>query len=143
MLTTTGDHNISDFISRHIREGDNELLKEEKEIIEHTYIVGKHFRMELREAVSTDSVISKIINMVQKGKIVHDEYCNVKRFGTIFKEFYFTDNLLMRRDKIVIPESLRTRIIHCGHDGHQGIVKTNQKVKILVARYGRTHTNIY
>ena len=129
-----GYHNISDFISRHINEGDNELSKEEKDIIEHVHTLLENTfdcvsLQELREAVSADPVISKIINMVQKGKIVHDEDCNVKRCVTIFKELYTTDNLLMRRDRIVIPESLRTRIIHCGHDGHQGIVKTKQLLR--------------
>ena len=62
--------------------------------------------------------------MVQKGKIIHDEDCSVKPFVTTFKELYITDDLLVRRDRIVIPELLRTRIIQSGHDGHQGFVKT-------------------
>ena len=40
---------------------------------------------ELREAVSADSFLSKIINMLQ----------NVKRFVTIFKELYIADDLLI------------------------------------------------
>ena len=84
---------------------------------------------ELHEAISADSVLSKIISMVQKGEIIHDEDCSVKPFVTIFKELYITDDLLMRRNRIVIPELLLTRIIQSGHDGHQGIVTTKSLLR--------------
>ena len=39
------------------------------------------------------------------------------------------DGLLLRSNKIIIPSNLQQKIISLGHEGHQGIKKTQDIIK--------------
>ena len=36
----------------------------------------------------------------------------------VYNELYVANDLIMRHNKIIVPESLRYRIMDAGHEGH-------------------------
>ena len=54
----------------------------------------------------------------------------LKHFSKIKEELTVNDtgDLILRRNRIVIPKALRKQTLALAHEGHQGIVKTKQKV---------------
>ena len=51
---------------------------------------------------------------------------------TCIKSKLFTIGKLVMRDRIVIPNTLRKRVLEAAHEGHQGIVKTKSRLRTKV-----------
>ena len=53
-------------------------------------------------------------------------------YQSIATELSQVDGVLLRGQRIVIPASLRNRVVELAHEGHQGIVKTKQRLRSKV-----------
>ena len=53
-------------------------------------------------------------------------------FVKVWSELSVCDGLLLRQERLVIPESLQTRIIKIAHKGHLGIVNTKRLLRSKV-----------
>ena len=53
-------------------------------------------------------------------------------YTCIKNELCTIGKLVMRGDRIVIPNTLRKRILEAAHEGHQGIVKTKSRLRTKV-----------
>jgi hypothetical protein len=53
-------------------------------------------------------------------------------YQAVKSELSVCDSVLLRGERIVIPVSLRSRCIELAHEGHQGIVKTKQRLRTKV-----------
>ena len=51
-------------------------------------------------------------------------------FVKVWSELSVCDGLLLRQERLVVPESLQARIIKIAHEGHLGIVNTNKVTTI-------------
>jgi len=71
---------------------------------------------EIQLETSKDPNLSKIVEALEKG-------VSLKKFGLQDHEFALNKGILLRKDRVVIPESLRSRILKELHLGHMGIVK--------------------
>lgn len=89
---------------------------------------------EFNAACETCPELTQLRHQVQKGwprsgKHVTDElvlYFNVPN------ELAVVDSLVMRgSDRLVVPMSLRSRVLDLAHEGHQGIVRTKQRLREL------------
>ena len=47
-------------------------------------------------------------------------------------EFWLFGHILMRGNKVVVPETLRDKIIKLAHEGHQGMVRTKSRIRSRV-----------
>ena len=56
----------------------------------------------------------------------------LKPFWLVRSEFSLHDNLLLHSNRIVIPESLQQEVLGQLHEGHQGIVKCQNRARISV-----------
>ena len=127
-----GESNISDYISRHFDKSNKTATKEAKEIESHIHAVMSTTDDcisidELKKETSTDPILSHLKDILIGGmnqRMMNNLSYNFQGFKHIYKELYVVDELIMRRNKIIVPASLCKRVIHTGHDGHQGIVKT-------------------
>ena len=91
----------------------------------------------VRQATSNDKTLQKIIACVHKGYI--DSNPELKEYRQVFSELAVSDGILLRGDKLVIPEadvipgnSMRRPVVDLAHEGHQGTVKTKQLLRSKV-----------
>ena len=52
-----------------------------------------------------------------------------REYRTVSRELTVLEKLVLRGSRIVFPRSLRSRILHPAHEGHQGVVKTKQRLR--------------
>lgn len=128
-----GAYNIADYLSRHpIIE--NSILDDEDTTERHVYFVSNHAipksmtRDEIVDATKKDIVLGELRRMI-RGKTAKDPTELSKgiaaEFGRVFEELSFTDDgLIMRGDRLILPETLHMRALKIAHEGHQGITKT-------------------
>lgn len=57
------------------------------------------------------------------------EQCPVTAYRTVRDELTCFGNMLIRGTRLVIPEKFRKRVLKLAHEGHQGIVKTKQRLR--------------
>ncbi|CAK1603709.1 unnamed protein product [Parnassius mnemosyne] len=83
----------------------------------------------LRDAINKDRIMKKVIHYVLEGwpKKVNDP--EIKPYSLCKLELSYENGCLMRGHKIVIPGSLRDRVISELHTSHMGIVKTKAEAR--------------
>ena len=82
---------------------------------------------ELKKETAADKVLSQLISLIGKDRC--DNTKDLKPYSHVFSELWTIDGLLMRNDKIVIPQSLQARCIEAAHEGHQYTTKTLQLLR--------------
>ena len=76
-----------------------------------------------------DATLQGLIKALEKGFLPNDN--TLREYKTVFNELTYTDQVLLRGDRLVIPDaelypgsgSLRQLVVDNAHEGHQGIVK--------------------
>ena len=83
-------------------------------------------------ATKDDPTLQKVIQIIHNNHWRHamsNPDQDVKPFISVRNELAVTDNnLLLKNDKIVVPENLQQQVINLAHAGHQGIVKTKKLI---------------
>ena len=85
---------------------------------------------EMRSETSKDAALSKLLAEIHSRKWSNDEL--LKAYSGIKEELSVFEGVILRGTRIVVPQSLRKRILKLAHETHQGIVKTKQ---FLQARF--------
>uniref|UniRef100_A0A7M5XNH5 Endonuclease n=1 Tax=Clytia hemisphaerica TaxID=252671 RepID=A0A7M5XNH5_9CNID len=62
--------------------------------------------------------------------ITNDKMSPKCQYFTMRHSFSIVNNVVMFNDRIFIPKSLRQHIIQIAHEGHQGIVRTKQRLRV-------------
>jgi hypothetical protein len=60
------------------------------------------------------------------------ENCPIASYRAVRSELTCLGNIVIRGTRIVIPKSLRHQVLELAHEGHQGIVKTKQRLRTKV-----------
>ena len=58
--------------------------------------------------------------------------CKMPGYVSVKNELCTIGKLVLRGDRIVIPQSLRRSVVESAHEGHQGIVKTKSRLRTKV-----------
>ena len=124
------DQVVADYLSR------MEHQVEEVHTIDHATIdevsshmlVGEHWRSKLVEHTSTDPTLQAIKKQVLVGwpEQRHELPEELRTFHTFHEELAFTDGLIFRGDRVVVPRSLRMDMmkeVHCAHMGVQACLR--------------------
>jgi len=69
--------------------------------------------------MSNDKMLTKIRKALVEGK-------SLKPLGYNDGEFALQDNIIFKRERVVIPETLRTKVLRELHSGHFGTVRMKQ-----------------
>ena len=107
------------------------LVVEEDDIIvnrvKHGYMPDPVTISVLKHFTKEDPVLSKVGQDVQKGRL-RDELTRTK-YKQVLRELSFVDNVLLKGDRIVIPDKLRPDILALAHEGHPGRVSMLQQIR--------------
>lgn len=125
---------IADYLSRYFRDTDEP--EEDKTITEAvlTINVSDDRKVEFQTETDKDSVLRKIKMFCrngwpnQKGKCDED----AKFFYRLRDELMVEDDIIFYKDRIVVPASMKTKILGQLHESHLGIVKTKKRAKELL-----------
>ena len=92
---------------------------------------------DMRCETSKDVTLSKLLAQIQNGKWSRET--DLEPCSRIKDELSILGGAILRRNRIVVPQSLRKQILSLAHETHQGIVKTKQflRTRFVLAWYGR------
>ena len=87
---------------------------------------------EIRRATARDTILSRVYQFTQHGwpRKVDDE--SLKPFFTRKDELTTHDGVLLWGMRVIVPSTLRKKILSELHSGHQGIVRTKQLARSYV-----------
>ena len=136
LIYRPGKTNPADYLSRHVRWAS--IPKGKSWLDDQTYNVVIHavhsyglILDELKEETSRDECLQKVINAITTGKwdTIHKEHSS---YWNIRDELSVSEGLVIRGERIVIPEILQNRVVNIAHASHQGIVKTKALLRETV-----------
>ena len=55
-----------------------------------------------------------------------------KQYLPVRNELTFIGHVILRGTRIVMPQALRKRVVSLAHEGHQGVVKTKERLRTKV-----------
>jgi len=81
---------------------------------------------EIKQEAKHDAEMQAVIKAVEINQWSNQE---VQHYKKIKDELSVFNGLVLRRNRIVIPSTLRSKAVDLAHGGHQGIVKTKQLIR--------------
>ena len=84
---------------------------------------------EIENASESDPELKLLREWIKTGNW---EECSQPSLKALRHEFSVFGQLVLRGTRIIIPKSLRERVIEIAHEGHQGIVKTKERLRCSV-----------
>ncbi|XP_065198369.1 uncharacterized protein K02A2.6-like [Sycon ciliatum] len=86
---------------------------------------------EIADATTTDTTLQAVLSSLQTGRW-DSNHTTVRPYFALRHELSESDGLLLRNDRLVIPTALQRRTLQLAHAGHQGIVRTKQRLNSKV-----------
>ncbi len=86
---------------------------------------------EIVKQTQLDPILQEVIQQIKIGWI-NDKIPSVQQFRQVRHDLTYTNGLVLKDHRIVIPKSLQTDILSKLHVGHQGIVKTKLRARETV-----------
>ncbi|XP_022808881.1 uncharacterized protein K02A2.6-like [Stylophora pistillata] len=79
---------------------------------------------DMKVQTSKDATLSKLRSQIQSGTWSSDQ--QLKAYSGIKEELTIFEGVILRGNRIVVPQSVRKQILKLAHETHQDIVKTKQ-----------------
>lgn len=130
-----GPNNIADFLSRLIPNQKTVQKQDDQEECDYVKFVAtiatphSVTTKEIERASETDEELSRVRSCIVSGKW---EQCEDKPYKAISTELCQVGFVTLRGTRIVVPQSLRQRIMKIAHQGHPGIVKMKTLLRTKV-----------
>jgi hypothetical protein len=83
---------------------------------------------DIEQISQDDEEITQLRYAIRKGT----SFENLPNYKHVKDELSVLGKLVLRGTRIVIPASLRKKLLKLAHEGHQGIVKTKQRLRDIV-----------
>ena len=142
----SGKDNPADFLSRHPRVGSKTPSKTWLDVQTEKICINAIHSLQqkgpssistetIEEETANDVILQNVMKCIASQKwsdLDYDSSSDYKTFHRLSNELCISDGLLLRGERIVIPDKLRERIIELAHTSHQGIVKTKQFLRETV-----------
>lgn len=80
---------------------------------------------EVQQELRNDKIIQNVIKCLETG-VWNEE---AKEYKLFMSELCMIENLLLRGDRLVIPEILRDRVLEVAHESHPGIVTMKKRLR--------------
>ncbi|XP_064647487.1 uncharacterized protein K02A2.6-like [Lineus longissimus] len=126
-----GKQMVADALSRLIGESKLEQTDEAEQFVRFIAQEATPIALKIRDIEresAADEKLSVVRDCVESG---HWENCPAE-FKPVRNELCVVGKLVLRGWRLVIPESLRKQTVDLGHEGHQGIVKTKERLRSKV-----------
>jgi len=140
VLYSRGDLNPADYISRHLQAATQcDLIAESAEQYVNfvmTQATPKALSKEnIIKATAQDATLQEVMRLISNGQWNNLKPVNgvdpstLKICASVRNELTSVDgNIVLRGNRIVIPDALQKRVIELAHEGHQALVKLRFKV---------------
>ena len=79
---------------------------------------------DMKKHTSEDATLIKLLSQIQNGTWSSDQ--QLRAYSGIKGELSVFEGVILRGNRIVVPQSLRKQTLKLAHETHQGIVKTKQ-----------------
>ena len=96
-------------------------------------------REDITEATRKDATLQEVMRLISTGQwdnlkpVEGIDPNTLKIFANIRSELTSVDgNLVLRGNRIVVPDALQKRVVELAHEGHQGLVKTRSLLRSKV-----------
>lgn len=127
-----GKTNVADALSRLNSPNGRDVSGEKEDFVhmlaaEATPLAMSPHQVEVES--EQDVELSAIREHVQTGEWGH---CKLPGYSCVKQELCVLGKLVLRGTRIVIPQSLRQKVLQLAHEGHQGIVKTKDRLRTKV-----------
>ncbi|KAJ8018291.1 hypothetical protein HOLleu_43793 [Holothuria leucospilota] len=127
---------ISDALSRLPLDSDNLQLQIDEDVHAVCEIVLNDScitKEQLREATNADVLLKEVSKYIISGwpKKSSDVSAEILPYFRIRDSLSIHHDIVFKGERVVIPSELVKRIIQFGHEGHQGIVRTKQRLRQL------------
>jgi hypothetical protein len=77
---------------------------------------------EIMTATKEDPTLNELANCLKKMRSIKNNK-TLKEFNRVFNELCIHETgIILRKDRMVLPQSLRARAVNYAHEGHLGIV---------------------
>lgn len=128
-----GSQNLADSLSRLMKQSDKVTYRTVAD--DYIYHIVKNAvpsALTLHEIESASSNDDELIKLKQC--IMYDQWeeCTNSTYKTLRYELSSVGNIILRGSRIIVPKTMRTRVIELAHEGHQGIVKTKERLRTKV-----------
>ena len=134
---------IADALSRNYLNETNETLIKELEVNEvqltaHLPISQKYLKFQ--QATAIDPEMKAVKEAVLQGwpKNKSNSPVSIRAYWACKDEISCVDGLLFKATKLIVPKTLRPRMLDIIHESHQGIVKCKQRARDLLFWPGMT-----
>ena len=88
---------------------------------------------EIRETTQNNQILTKVCNATINNRWrFYKNNMRMKPYHVLRKEFIFNDGVIIRKQKLVIPHSLRHSIFRLAHEEHISIVKCKARLQSKV-----------
>lgn len=129
-----GTKNIADALSRLVKQSppSDSLSKAAEDYVRFIAVEATPDALTPKEveiASAQDEVFAEVRECIATGDW---SKCSIKAYSVVKSELCTIGKLIMRGTRIVIPQSLRGKIITLAHEGHLGIVGTKQNLRSRV-----------
>ena len=127
---------VSDALSRLPLDSDNLQLQIDEDVHAVCEIVLNDScitKEQLREATNADVLLKEVSKYMISGwpKKSSDVSAEILPYFRIRESLSIHHDIVFKGERVVIPSELVKRIIQFGHEGHQGIIRTKQRLRQL------------
>ncbi|XP_061759305.1 uncharacterized protein K02A2.6-like [Nerophis ophidion] len=139
-----GKSNPADYMSRHPQTLHQCVTTDDMDTEIHVRFIAKHAipkamtLQEVKKETVKDPVLLHLKEVIHSGDWTHlydgpseFDHSMLKAFHNVREELAVLDDgsLILRGNRLVLPQTLQTRALALAHEGHQGVVKTKQLLR--------------
>ena len=85
-------------------------------------------RDQVKGATDADPALRALRRCINQGWIDTND-AKTQPYRQVFHELSIADRIVLRGDRIVVPEKLRHRMVKIAHESHQGQMRTKQLLR--------------
>uniref|UniRef100_T1IZ56 RNA-directed DNA polymerase n=1 Tax=Strigamia maritima TaxID=126957 RepID=T1IZ56_STRMM len=86
----------------------------------------------MAEASASDPILSVVIEVVKRGREMLPHGEDFTPYTQRFDQLSLAEGILLWDDRVVIPESLKTKVLMLLHEGHLGVVEMKSRARYYV-----------
>ncbi|XP_037930690.1 uncharacterized protein K02A2.6-like [Teleopsis dalmanni] len=120
---------IADVLSRDCEADEDEVNHDEEIYLIHA--IGNTLRVRIVKATAADSELQALKKAIMKKR--HENVKNtqkiINKYSSFKQEITFEDGLLMKGNKIILPNNMKNSMITEAHTGHVGISTTLKRLR--------------
>ena len=92
----------------------------------------------LVNATKEDTAMSKLLKVIQEGYPDNAKESGIAIYWMYRESLYILDGVVMYKDRVVVPPSLRDRVLQILHSAHQGVSSMESRARAIVFWPGMT-----